>query len=161
MLNFPEKKPVIILALLLMLTSCAKIPESPLSPSVKINTEKKGEEKIFAVNFTCGLKNENDSTAFINTDGVIEIKNNAGAAVLSIPFKTPLILPYETGVIQERIELNENQVTPLLDLLVIKKEQLDSGEESGNRFIEDSNISIKKLSLEKKDIIELLRSKLK
>ena len=160
MLNFLRKKLVLPLALLLALTACAKKPESPLSPSVKIGVEKKGENKIFVVSFTCGLKNENDSTAFINVDGVVDVKSSGGTTVLTVPFKIPAILPFETGVVQERVELNSDQVTPLLDLLSIKREQLESGEEQGNRFIEDENIVIKKLSLEKKDIIELLRSRI-
>jgi hypothetical protein len=159
MINFLRKELILSLALLLALTACAKKPESPLSPSVKIGVEKKGEDQIFIVNFTCGLKNENDSTAFINTEGVIEVKNNS-TVVLSVPFKIPAILPFETGVIQERVELNSDQVSPLLELLSIKKEQFESGEEQGNRFIEDQNIVLKKLNLEKKDVIELLRSKL-
>lgn len=160
MLNFLRKKLVLPLSLLLFLTACAKKPESPLSPSVKIGIEKNGEDKIFALNFTCGIKNENDSTAFVNVDGVIEIKNNGGTAVLTVPFKIPAILPFETGVVQERVDLTAEQADPLLELLSIKKEQIESGEEQGNRFIEDQNIVLKKLDLEKKDIIELLRSKL-
>lgn len=160
MINFLKKELILSLALMLALTACAKKPESPLSPSVKIGVEKKGEDKIFIVNFTCGLKNENDGTAFINAEGVIEVKNSSGTVVLSVPFRIPAILPFETGVIQERVELNSDQVSPLLELLSIKKEQFESGEEQGNRFIEDQNIVLKKLNLEKKDIIELLRSKL-
>lgn len=160
MINFLKKELILSLALMFALTACAKKPESPLSPSVKIGVEKKGEDKIFIVNFTCGLKNENDSTAFINAEGVIEVKNSSGTVVLNVPFRIPAILPFETGVIQERVELNSDQVTPLLELLSLKKEQLESGEEQGNRFIEDENIVIKKLNLEKKDVIELLRSKL-
>lgn len=159
MINFLRKELIISLALLFALTACAKKPESPLSPSVKIGVEKKGEDKIFIVNFTCGLKNENDSTAFINAEGLIEVKNSS-TVVLTVPFKIPAILPFETGVVQQRVELSSDQVTPLLELLSIKKEQLESGEEQGNRFIEDRNIVLKKLDLEKKDVIELLRSKI-
>ncbi|HNX25551.1 MAG TPA: hypothetical protein PKG60_16000 [Spirochaetota bacterium] len=161
MLKFLKKELILSLALLLALTACARKPESPLSPSVKIGVEKKGEDKIFAVNFTCGLKNENDSTAFTNINGVIEVKNNSSEILLTVPFKIPAILPFETGIVQERIELTADEASPLLDLLAIKKEQIESGEDQGNRFIEDRNIVIKKLDLEKKDIIELLRSKLK
>jgi len=161
MLKFLKKELILSLALLLALTACARKPESPLSPSVKIGVEKKGEDKIFAVNFTCGLKNENDCTAFTNINGVIEVKNNSSEILLTVPFKIPAILPFETGIVQERIELTADEASPLLDLLAIKKEQIESGEDQGNRFIEDRNIVIKKLDLEKKDIIELLRSKLK
>lgn len=161
MLKTLKKEFALTLTLLLVLTSCAKKPESPLSPSVKIGVEKKGDEKIFAVNFSCGLKNENDGIAFTDIDGTIEIKNSSGAAVLSIPFKTAAILPFETGIVQQRIELNDGQAAPLLELLGIKKEQLESGEEQGARFIDERNIALTKLDMKKKDITELLRSKLK
>jgi len=161
MLNFLKKELILSLSILLALTACAKKPEAPLSPSVKIEVVKKGEGNLFAVNFTCGLKNENDSTSFVDVNGLIEIKNSSGITVLSIPFKTAVILPFETGIIQERIELTADQAAPLFAMLSIKKEQIESGEEQGNRFIEDQNIVIKKLDMDKKDIIELLRSKLK
>ena len=160
MLYTLKKKFILSLIVLLGITSCAKKPDTPLSPSVKINVEKNGDEKNFAVYFTCGLKNENDSTAFINTEGMIEIKNKNGSAILSVPFKTPVILPFETGIIQERIVLKPDQISPLFDLLSINIDKLDSGEEPGNRFIEEQNIVLKKLTLEKKDIKELLRSKI-
>ena len=160
MLNTLKKELIFLLIVLLSITSCAKKPDTPLSPSVKINVEKNGDEKTFAVYFTCGLKNENDSTAFINTSGVIDIKNKNGSAILSVPFKIPVILPFETGIIQERIVLKPDQIMPLLDLLSISMDKLDSGEEQGNRFIEEQNIALKKLTLEKKDIKELLRSKI-
>lgn len=161
MLKTLRKELVLALTLLLALTSCVKKPESPLSPSVKFGVEKKGDDKIFSASFSCGLKNENDSTAFINIDGIIDIKNNSGAVVLAIPFKTAAILPFETGVVQEKIELTADRAAPLFDLLGVKKEQLESGEEQGTKFIEERNITLTKLDMEKKDIIELLRSKIK
>ncbi len=161
MLNFPKKELILSMALLMGLSACAKIPEAPLSPSVKIGIENKGSEKIFAVNFTCGLKNENDSIAFTDVNGLIEVKNNSGITVLAVPFKSAAILPFETGIIQERIEFSSDQIAPLLELLSIKKEQIESEEDQGNRFIEDENIVMKKTDMKKTDIIELLRSKLK
>lgn len=161
MLKLLKNEIILSLALLMGLSACAKIPDAPLSPSVKISVEKKGSENIFAVNFTCGLKNENDSTAFTDVNGVFEIKNNTGVTVLSVPFKSTAILPFETGIIQERIELSAEGVKPLLDLLSIKIEQIDSGEDQGNRFIEDQNVVMKNLNMNKTDIIELLRGKLK
>ncbi len=161
MLKFLKKELILSLALLMGLSACAKTPEAPLSPSVKIAVEKKGNDNIFAVNFTCGLKNENDSTAFTDIDGLIEVKNNAGITVLAVPFKSAAILPFETGIIQEKIDLSADQAAPLFDLLSINKEQVESGADQGNRFIEDQNVVIKKLELNKTDIIKLLRSKLK
>ncbi len=161
MLNFLKKELILTLTLAVAFTACAKKPESPLSPSVKIGVEKKGTDKIFVVNFTCGLKNENDSTAFTGVDGTINVKNNSGIVVLTVPFKVTAILPFETGIVQERIELTADQAAPLLSLLAVKKEQIESGEDQGTRFIEDQNIVITKLNMGNTDIIELLRSKVK
>ncbi len=161
MLKCLKKELILSLAILMGLSACAKIPEVPLSPSVKIAVEKKGNDNIFAVDFTCGLKNENGSTAFTDIIGLIEIKNNTGITVLSVPFKSAAILPFETGIIQEKIELTADQAASLFDLLSIKKEQVESGEDQGNRFIEDQNVVVKNLNMKKTDIIELLRSKLK
>jgi hypothetical protein len=161
MLKFLKKELILLMALLMGLSACAKIPEAPLSPSVKIAFEKKGDVNIVTVNFTCGLKNENDSTAFTDIDGLIEIKNSTGITVLAVPFKSAAILPFETGIIQEKIDLTADQAAPLFNLLSIKKEQIESGEDQGSRFIEDQNVIMKKLVMNKTDIIELLRSKLK
>ncbi len=161
MLNFLKKELILTLTLAVAFTACAKKPEALLSPSVKIGVEKKGEDKIYVVNFTCGLKNENDGTAFTGVDGIIDVKNNNGAVVLTVPFKVASILPFETGVVQERIELSKDQVAPLLDLLAVKKEQIESGEDQGTRFVEEQNIAIRKLNMENKDIIDLLRSNVK
>jgi len=161
MIIFPKKELILMLSLFLTLTACAKRPEAPLSPSVKIAIEKKGDAKVFVVNFSCGLKNENDSMAFTGIDGIFVIKNSSSSVVLTVPFKMDVILPFETAIIQEAIVLTPDQITPLLDLLSIKKDQLESGDEPGSRFIEDQNISINKLEMGKTDIIDLLRSKLK
>lgn len=159
MLKILKKELVLSIVVILGITSCAKKPETPLSPSVNIIAEKNEAGKTYSAYFTCGLKNENDSTAFIDVEGIIDIRNNNGSVVLSIPFKIPSILPFETGIIQEKIQLRPEQVNPLFDLLSIQVDKLDSGEEQGNRYIEEKNITVKRLGLKKMDIIELLRSK--
>jgi len=178
MLNFLKKVLTLSLALPVILTACAKKPETPLSPSVKIAMEKRGEDKIFAVTFTCSLMNENDSTALTNIDGIIAVKDNeSGAAVLTVPVKMPVILPFKTMAVQERIELTADQINPLLDF--IDKQQKPANNETGNskveikkskdllesggeveEFFKKQNVLIEKLTMEEMDIIKLLRSKL-
>jgi hypothetical protein len=155
MTKFYFNKLIVFLSLLLLI-SCAKKPETPLHPSVAIVIEK----NIFLVNFTCGITNENENTAFTNVDGVISIKDKSGMVLLNIHFDIPAILPFATMGINETLELSEDAVTPLFALLNIDKEKLKSGEGAGRRYIDEKNIEFKELNLEKKDIIELLRGKI-
>jgi hypothetical protein len=147
---------LIVFISLLLLISCAKKPESPLHPAVGVTAEK----NKFLVNFTCAITNENEYKAFINTSGVISIKNNGGSILLEIPFEAPVILPFATINIDEGIELSESAITPLLALLDIDKERIKSGENIGKKYIDEKNIEYKELNLETKDIIELLRGKI-
>jgi hypothetical protein len=123
---------------------------------VAITTEK----NIFLVNFTCGILNENVNKAFINVDGVINIKDNGGLSLMEIPFSIPAVLPLTTANVDERIELSEDAVMPVLNLLDIDKEIIKSGENKGKKYIDEKNIEFKSLNFENKDITELLRGKI-
>ena len=101
MAKFSYNKLIVFLSLILLI-SCAKKPETPLHPAVIITMEK----NIFLVNFTCGVINENESTAFINTGGVINIKDNNKSTLLEIPFDIPVILPFATANVNETLELS-------------------------------------------------------
>ena len=147
---------LIVFISLLLLISCAKMPEAPIHPAVGITAE----NNKFLVNFSCAITNENEHKAFINTSGVINIKDNGGSSLLEIPFETPAILPFATVNIEELVELSESAITPLLALLEIDKERIKSGENIGKKYLNEKNIEFKELNLEKKDIIELLRGKI-
>ena len=155
MTKFFYNKFIVFLSLLLLI-SCAKKPEAPLHPTVIITME----QDIFLVNFTCDVINENESTAFTNVDGVINIKNNNGSTLLEIHFDIPVILPFATANINETLELSDDAITPLLTLLGLDKEHIKSGENIGKKYIDEKNIEFKDLNLKKNDIIELLRGKI-
>jgi len=155
MIKFSFNKLIVFLSLLLFI-SCAKTPDAPVHPSVAIAIEK----NIFLVNFTCGITNENDSAAFTDVEGVINIHDNGGLTLLDIHFDIPVILPFATIGINEMFELSEDAVTPLLALLKIDKDKLKSGEDAGRRYIDEKNIKFKELNLKKNDITELLRGKI-
>lgn len=150
---------VAVLSVFLLFTACAKKPEKVLSPSIKIGIEKRGTENVYIADFTCSLKNENDSTAFVNASGTIYIKDNSGKAVLTVPFTVKTILPFEAGVVLQRIELRENEAAPLMQFLSMSADKLISKEDTGARPLEDNNIELSGLRLEKKDIIDLLKGK--
>ena len=147
---------IIIFLSLLLLISCAKKPDTPLHPAVIITME----QNVFLVNFTCGITNDNESTAFTNLEGVVNIKGKEGSTLLQIPFDLPVILPFAAANINETLELPEAAVTPLLTLLNIDKEKLKSGENVEKKYIDEENIEFKNLNLKKNDIIELLKGKI-
>lgn len=148
-----------VVSVLLLFTACAKKPEKANSPSIKIGIEKRGTENIYVADFTCTLKNENDSTAFMNAAGTINIKDDSGNLLLPVPFTVKTILPFEAGMVLQRIELKESEAAPLMQFLGMSADKLISGEDPGARPLEDKNIELTGLKLEKKDIIDLLKGK--
>ena len=160
MMSFNFKKTAAVLSVLLLFSSaCAKKPEKANSPSIKIGIEKRGTENIYIADFSCTLKNENDSTAFLNAAGTINIKDDSGNILLPVPFTVKTILPFEAGMVLQRIELKETEAAPLLQFLDMSAEKLASGEDTGARPIDDKNIELSGLKLEKKEIIDLLKGK--
>jgi len=153
------RKTAVILCVLLLFTACAKKPDKANSPSIKIGIEKRGTENVYIADFTCTLKNENDSTAFVNAGGTINIKDDSGKVILAVPFTVKAILPFEAGVVLQRIELRENEAAPLMQFLGMSADKLLSGEDSGARPLEDKNVELAGLKLEKKEIIDLLKGK--
>ena len=153
------RKTAALLCVLILFTACAKKPEKANSPSIKIGIEKRGTENVYIADFTCTLKNENDSTAFVNAAGTINIKDDNGTLLLPVQFNVKTILPFEAGVVLQRIELKENEAAPLMQFLGMSPDKLLSGEDTGARPLEDKNIELAVLKLEKKEIIDLLKGK--
>jgi hypothetical protein len=153
------RKTAAVMCVFLLFTACAKKPEKAGSPSVKIGIEKRGAENIYIADFTCTLKNENDSTAFVNAEGTINIKDNSGKILLAVPFTVKTILPFEAGMVLQRVELKETEAAPLLQFLGMSADKLISGEDTGARPLEDANVELAGLKLEKKEIIDLLKGK--
>lgn len=150
----------IIISILLFFTSCAKTPEKVLSPSVKAAVVQ-GEDKSWSVYFTGGIKNENDSTAFINVEGSVVLVNDSGGEVVSIPFKIPAILPFETGIIKEKIDIKGDTAGKVFNMLSVSPDKLGTPDEPGNRFLEDKNVKLDSIIFQKKDIVKLLGEKIK
>ena len=90
---------------------------------------------------------------------IVKIKDNSGSLLVQVPFTVKTILPFEAGVVLQRIELKEAEAAPLLQFLGMSADRLLSGEDTGARPLEDNNIELTGLKLEKKDIIDLLKGK--
>jgi len=151
---------ILLLAAFSLVTSCAKTPERVISPSVKASVVQ-GEEKSWSIFFTGGIKNENDSTAFINIEGNILLVNDSGEKIVSVPFKIPAILPFETGVIKEKIDIKGETAEKVFSMLSVSPDKLGTPDEPGNRFLEDKNVKLDSIKFEKKDIVKLLGEKVK
>lgn len=155
------KKIVLLSAAVLMFSSCAKIPQEVVSPAISVNAVKGEEAGMVNLNFTGGLKNINDSTVFLNVKGEIAVMDSSENIVLTVPFELPSVLPFETGIIQEEISATREEITPLLKDSGIDTEKFFKNYESENFFPDDNKVILKKLSLEKKGIVEILEGKIK
>lgn len=151
---------MLLAAAILCFTSCAKTPERVLSPSVKAEVARVAE-KSWSIYFTGGIKNENDGTAFINVEGVALLVSDSGEKLVSIPFKIPVLLPFETGIIKEKIDIKGDTADKVFTMLSISAEKLGTPEEPGNRLLEDKNVKLDSINFKKKDIVKLLGEKIR
>lgn len=155
------KKIVVCGAAVLLLSSCAKIPEEVVSPALSLKAVKGDESNMVSINFTGGLKNVNDSTVFLNVKGEVAVIDSEKNILLKIPFTLPSILPFETGIIQTEISMKSGEVAPLFTEFGVDAEKFIKSGESQNFFPDEGKIILKKLSLEKRGIVEILEGKVK
>jgi hypothetical protein len=155
------KKIVLLSAAVLIFSSCAKIPQEIVSPAISVKAVKGEKAEMVNLNFTGGLKNENDSTVFLNVKGEIAVMDSSENILLTVPFELPSVLPFETGIIQKEISATREEITPLLKESGIDTEKFFKNYGSENFFPDDNKIVLKKLSLEKKGIVEILEGKIK
>lgn len=156
-----RKNTVLLCAAVLIFSSCAKIPQEVVSPAISVKAVKGGEAEMVNLNFTGGIKNENDSTVFLNVKGEIAVMDRSSNVLLTVPFELPSVLPFETGIIQEELSGTKEKIAPLLNEAGIDTEKFFKTGESENFFPDDNKIVLKKLSLEKKGIVEILEEKVK
>lgn len=150
----------LLLTMIVLITSCAKTPEKILSPSIKAEVVQVAD-KSFVIYFTGGIKNENDSTAFLNLKGTALIISDSGEKLLTIPFSIPAVLPFETGIIKEKIDIKGETAEKIMNMFSVSVEKLGTPDEPGNRFIEDKNIKLESLKFDTKNIVRLLKEKVK
>ncbi|PKL38007.1 MAG: hypothetical protein CVV44_12625 [Spirochaetae bacterium HGW-Spirochaetae-1] len=144
----------------LFFTGCTVKPENVASPSVKIDFAIQDNKEVYTVHFSGGIRNENNSVAFLNMKGTIRlIDPETKKAVDSFPFEVPVILPFDTGILDLQVVRTDAEIGPLLDLLKINREQLVSEGSSSGNFIEENDLVLTDLGYEKKNIITLLQEK--
>jgi len=112
--------------------------------------------------FSGGIKNENNETVFTGVKGTIAfIEPESGKQVLSLPFSLPVILPFDTGVIDIKKEYSEQEITPLIALLGLNKTELIKEKSTSSMFIDEKKVKIATLDYTKKNIISIIKEKVK
>lgn len=158
----PIQASAVAIAFCLFATGCAKLPEKLVSPTLKIEPVVVDNKESYKLTLTTGLQNENSSTALVNVKGVVFF-NEAGkksARVLPLPFEVPVLLPFDTGLIDIEKTFPENEIMPLVKLLGSDMERLRSEKGLERTFMEDNSIGFEITSYARKDIVELLKERL-
>ncbi|MBN2160641.1 MAG: hypothetical protein JW807_14730 [Spirochaetes bacterium] len=141
--------------------SCAKLPEKLISPTLKIETSVKDNKEAYKLMLSTGLHNENSDTALVDVKGNIVFTDPAdsGGRVLSFPFELPVILPFDTGIIEIEKLFSEEEIMPLVNLMGADKEKLQNDGGLERSLTDDKNVALELTDYQKKSILDLLKEK--
>jgi len=156
------KASAVVLAVCLAATGCAKLPEKLVSPMLKIEPALVDNREMYRLTLNTGLQNENNSTALLDVKGSVYFKaaGSKSPRVMTLPFVVPVILPFDTGLIDIEKTFAENEIMPLVKLLGSDREKLQSEKLLERTFMDDSTIGFEINGYAKKDIIDLLKERL-
>jgi hypothetical protein len=160
-IHFGFRAVIVILSSCLIVTGCAKLPDKLVTPTLKIETAMKDNQPVYKLLVNTGIQNENSDTALINVKGNIFFLD-AGKAekkVMTIPFELPIILPFDTGIIELEKTYTEKEIEPLLALMGSNKDKLQSDKNLERSFVDDKNIGFELTAYGKKNILDVLREK--
>jgi hypothetical protein len=143
----------------LIFIGCAKIPDKLVTPTLKIESVVQDNREMYKMMLSSGIQNENSAVALINVKGTIFF-SDAGTRILTLPFTIPVVLPFDTGIIEVEKVYTENEIMPLVTLLGSDKEKLEKDRGIERSFMEDKNIGFELTGYEKKNILDILRDKL-
>lgn len=142
----------------LVLSGCAKMPEKLVSPTIKIEPVVKDNKELYKLMVSTGIQNENSDTAFVDMKGSVVFLDGK-TRVLAIPFMLPVILPFDTGIIEAEKTYTESEIMPLVILFGSDKEKLMNEKVLERSFIDEKNITFELTGCEKKNILDLLKDK--
>ncbi len=149
---------IVILGSGLIFIGCAKMPAKLVSPTLKIEPVVKDNKELFKLTLSTGIQNENSDTAFIDMKGLIFF-SDAGTHVLTIPFHLPVVLPFDTGIIEAEKTYSESEIMPLVTLFGSDKEKLLNEKVLERSFVDEKNIGFELTGCEKKNILDVLKDK--
>jgi hypothetical protein len=148
-----------LMVIALYLTGCAKVPDTLITPNLSIET-RNGEE--YTLSLSAGLQNENSDIAFLNMKGdvIFYDPDRSGDTVLAVPFELPVVLPFDTGIIEVQKTYSEKEIMPLVNLMGSDREKLLSEKILERTFIEKNKIGLELSEYQKKKILDLLKDKI-
>lgn len=145
----------------LLLSGCARIPEKLISPTLKIEPAVENNASAYKLMLSTGIQNENSDTVFLNMNGVIFFKGpgKSGDRIFSVPFELPVVLPFDTGIIEIEKTYPEAEIIPLIRLLGSDQDRLAADRSLERSFGDDKTIGFELTGYEKKDILDVLKDK--
>lgn len=171
------KKIIFLIASMMFISGCIKMPEEFQSPSLKIDIIIDKNTELFSLKFSAGVKNENSDVAFLRFKGkvkFVEGKESGGfiskiiriltsgnnKPVMELPFEIPEILPFGIGIIDIEKKFKEEEIMPLVDLLDINREEMVKNKGIEGLYVNEKNIELQVDSYDKECIISLLQGKI-
>ena len=152
---------LVVLVFVLAFAGCAKIPDKLITPTLSIEPLVREGREVFMLSLSAGIQNENSGIAFLDMKGNVVFTDPAAsrARVMAVPFEIPVILPFETGIIEIEKSYSEEEIMPLVTLLGSDKEKLVHEKILERAFIEKDRIGLELAGYQKKNIVDLLKDK--
>lgn len=148
----------VVVTLFILLASCAPVPEAPVSPSLEIERTEENGREIYHFVFTAGIRNENNDTLFSDVSGRIVVTGGGKNELFTVPFSLPLILPFDTAIVENSFTRDADDARPILDAFDVDRERLSREKRISGIFIDESGVRIEGLKLTKKNILSHLKN---
>lgn len=162
--RFMPNRCIFSLALMLGIAftgGCTKVPKELLGQGMKIDYSVINSKEVYTINFSGAIRNENRNTVMKNVKGKICIvDSDSKKKLVSMPFSLDVILPMSLGNIDLKVNLTEEEISPLLNYLNIDRNELASKGATDGQPLNGDQIVIENITFDKQDIIELLQEKL-
>lgn len=147
-----------LLTLAVFLVSCAPAPEKIVSPSISVEEVEAVGGDAYRFIFTAGLRNENGMTAFTDVSGEVVVSSASGTELFRIPFEMPVILPFDTGLIEKEFTRQGDDAMSLIDSLDMDRERLARDKRVEGIYIDESRAGLKKFNFKRRNIVSYLKS---
>jgi len=160
-LNMPVKsswRMFFFLIIGFFLFSCAPAPEKLLSPSLSLESVDEVGGDAYRFVFSAGLRNENGMTAFTDLSGEVVVNSESGRILFRIPFDIPVILPFDTALIEKEFTRQGDDAMSLLDAFDVDRERLAAEKRVTGIYIDESRTVLKGFRFSRKNIVSYLKT---
>ena len=150
-----------MLSACLIFSGCAKIPDKLLSPTIKIEPMIKDNKEVYNLKLNAGIQNDNSDIALRDVRGAVVLYDPASKETqrITFQFEIPLILPFETGVIEIQNVYSENEIMPIVILLGSDKEKLINDKGMERSILDDKKVKLDISGYKKESILDILKRK--